>query len=100
VETGIGVGHYDQAKPPWIAARGHITERFTRTWIKRHGTWQCVAYQTTVTETAEDPVAGTRPPAAKTDSPGAANAKDAIPFVDLFYREASAAVAGARENRR
>src|SRR5579864_3263036 len=35
VETGIGVGHYDQAKPPWIAARGHITERFTRTWIKR-----------------------------------------------------------------
>ena len=58
VETGMGVGHYDQAKPPWIAARGHITERFTRTWIKRHGTWQCVAYQTMVTERAEDPVAG------------------------------------------
>jgi RNA polymerase sigma factor (sigma-70 family) len=62
VETGIGVGHYDQAKPPWIAARGHITERFTRTWIKRHGTWQCVAYQTMVTERAEDPVAGNTPP--------------------------------------
>jgi RNA polymerase sigma factor (sigma-70 family) len=61
VETGIGVGHYDQAKPPWIAARGHITERFTRTWIKRHGTWQCVAYQTMVTERAEDPVAGNTP---------------------------------------
>ena len=58
VETGMGVGHYDQAKPPWIAACGHITERFTRTWIKRHGTWQCVAYQTMVTERAEDPVAG------------------------------------------
>ena len=62
VETGIGVGHYDQAKPPWIAARGHITERFTRTWIKRHGTWQCVAYQTMVTERAEDPVASNTPP--------------------------------------
>ena len=61
VETGMGVGHYDQAKPPWIAARGHITERFTRTWIKRHGTWQCVAYQTMVTERAEDPVAGNTP---------------------------------------
>ena len=23
VETGIGVGHYNQAKPPWIAARTH-----------------------------------------------------------------------------
>jgi RNA polymerase sigma factor (sigma-70 family) len=66
VETGVGVGHYDQAKPPWIAARGHITDRFTRTWIKRHGTWQCVAYQTMVIERAEDPVAGNRPPAGKT----------------------------------
>ncbi len=65
VETGIGVGHYDQAKPPWIAARGHITERFTRTWIKRHGTWQCVAYQTMVTERAEDPVVGKTPPPGK-----------------------------------
>jgi hypothetical protein len=65
VESGIGVGHYDQAKPPWIAARGHVTERFTRTWIKRHGTWQCVAYQTMVTERAEDPVAGTSPPPGK-----------------------------------
>jgi hypothetical protein len=62
VETGMGVGHYDQAKPPWIAARGHITERFTRTWIKRHGTWQCVAFQTMVTERAEDPIAGNTPP--------------------------------------
>jgi len=100
VETGIGVGHYDQAKPPWIAARGHITERFTRTWVKRHGTWQCVAFQTMVTERAEDPVAGNRLPAAKTDSPGAAHAKDAVPFVDHFFREAKAAVAGARKNRR
>jgi hypothetical protein len=65
VETGIGVGHYDQAKPPWIAARGHITERFTRTWIKRHGSWQCVAYQTMVTERAVDPVAGKTPPPRK-----------------------------------
>jgi hypothetical protein len=80
VETGIGVGHYDQAKPPWIAARGHITERFTRTWIKRHGTWQCVAYQTMVTERAEDPGAGNTPPAGKTDSPRAAHANDAVPF--------------------
>jgi hypothetical protein len=62
VETGIGVGHYDQAKPPWITARGHITERFTRTWIKRHGSWQCVAYQTMVTERGEDPVAGNTSP--------------------------------------
>jgi RNA polymerase sigma factor (sigma-70 family) len=62
VETGLGVGHYDQAKPPWIAARGHVTERFTRTWIKRHGTWQCVAFQTMVTERAEDPIAGNTPP--------------------------------------
>jgi hypothetical protein len=61
VETGIGVGHYDHANSPWIAARGHITERFTRTWIKRHGTWQCVAYQTMVTEQAEDLVAGNTP---------------------------------------
>jgi hypothetical protein len=67
VETGIGVSHYQQAKPPWIAARGHITERFTRTWIKRHGTWQCVAYQTMVTERAEDPVAGKTPPPGKDD---------------------------------
>ena len=65
VETGIGVGHYDQAKPPWIAARGHVTERFTRTWIKRHGTWQCVAFQTMVTERAEDPVAGNAPPSGR-----------------------------------
>jgi RNA polymerase sigma factor (sigma-70 family) len=100
VEIGIGVGHYDQAKPPWIAARGHITERFTRTWIKRHGTWQCVAYQTMVTERAEDPVAGNTPPAGKTDSPGTARAEDAVPLVDHFFHAAKAAVAGARENRR
>jgi hypothetical protein len=92
VETGIGVGHYDRAKPPWIAARGHIADRFTRTWIKRHGSWQCVAFQTTVTERAEDPVAGNTPAAGKTESPGTAHVKHAVPFVDLFLREAKAAV--------
>jgi hypothetical protein len=58
VVTAMGIGRYDQAKPPWIGARGHITERSTRTWIKRHGSWQCVAYQTTVIERAEDPAPG------------------------------------------
>ena len=75
VETGIGVGHYDQAKPPWIAARGHITERFTRTWIKRHGTWQCVAYQTMVIAAGEHEPDAQHPAAAPASRPD----RDSVP---------------------
>ena len=36
----------------------------------------------------------------KGNSSGAAYVKDAVPVVDLFFREVKAAVAGAHENRR
>ena len=38
---------------PYVVERGYVAERNTRTWIRRHGTWQCVAYQTMVIASGE-----------------------------------------------
>ncbi len=38
---------------PYVVERGYVRERSTRTWIRRHGTWQCVAYQTMVIASGE-----------------------------------------------
>ena len=42
VVTGLFVINRDAKKWPFCV------ERSTRTWVRRHGTWQCVAWQTTV----------------------------------------------------
>lgn len=39
---------------PYVVERGYVAERKTRTWIRRHGTWQCVAFQTMVIANGED----------------------------------------------
>ena len=38
---------------PYVVERGYVAERNTRTWIRRHGTWQCVAFQTMVIASGE-----------------------------------------------
>jgi hypothetical protein len=48
VETGLGRSKINAKRPPYVMERGYIVERFTRTWIRRHGTWQCAAFQTMV----------------------------------------------------
>jgi RNA polymerase sigma factor (sigma-70 family) len=48
VETGVVSSKVTTARPPHTNGPGYITARLTRTWIKRHGTWQFVAYQTMV----------------------------------------------------
>jgi RNA polymerase sigma factor (sigma-70 family) len=49
VVTGLATSKVDAKRPPHTEGPGYITERVTRTWIKRQGTWQCVAFQTMVT---------------------------------------------------
>jgi hypothetical protein len=39
---------------PYAVERGYVATRVTRTWIRRHGTWQCVAFQTMVVASGED----------------------------------------------
>jgi RNA polymerase sigma factor (sigma-70 family) len=39
---------------PYVVERGYVATRVTRTWIRRHGTWQCVAFQTMVVASGQD----------------------------------------------
>jgi hypothetical protein len=52
VETGVAHSEI-KGQQPYIKERGYIEEKLTRTWIKRNGVWQCVAYQTMVIATHE-----------------------------------------------
>jgi hypothetical protein len=49
---------------PYVVEHGYVAETKTRTWIGRHGTWQCVACQTMVIAPGErDAPAQPRPSA-------------------------------------
>jgi RNA polymerase sigma factor (sigma-70 family) len=39
---------------PYVVERGYVATRVTRTWIRRHGFWQCVAFQCMVIASGED----------------------------------------------
>jgi hypothetical protein len=54
VETGLARSEINRSLPPYVRKRGYVVERVTRTWIRRHGTWQCVAFQTMVVESGDD----------------------------------------------
>ena len=45
VVTGLFLTSTDPKRRPYVV------ERYTKTWIKRHGTWQCVALQTMIIDT-------------------------------------------------
>jgi Domain of unknown function (DUF4440)/Sigma-70, region 4 len=47
VVTGLFLTNTDPKRRPYVV------ERYTKTWIRRHGTWQCVALQTMITATGE-----------------------------------------------
>ena len=47
VVTGLFLTTIDPKRRPYVV------ERYTKTWIRRHGTWQCVALQTMVIATGE-----------------------------------------------
>jgi RNA polymerase sigma factor (sigma-70 family) len=53
VVTCVATSKVSVAIPPHTRAPGYITERATRTWIKRQGSWQCVAFQTMVTDSRD-----------------------------------------------
>jgi RNA polymerase sigma factor (sigma-70 family) len=53
VETGLGRSEINSNRPPYVVERGYIEERVTRTWNRRHGSWQCVAFQTMVIAAGE-----------------------------------------------
>ncbi len=61
VEAGVAVAKVNANRPPYVAERGFIVERITRTWIKRQGSWQCVAFQTMVIEFGEQEADGQNP---------------------------------------
>lgn len=61
VEAGIAVAKVNANRPPYVAERGFIVERITRTWIKRQGSWQRVAFQTMVIEFGEQQADGQNP---------------------------------------
>jgi hypothetical protein len=48
VITGLALSNVNSKRPSYVVQRGYIVERVTRTWIRRQGTWQCVAFQTMV----------------------------------------------------
>jgi RNA polymerase sigma factor (sigma-70 family) len=52
VVTGEEWGNVSKGSP-YVVERGYVAERKTRTWIRRHGTWQCVAFQTMVIASGE-----------------------------------------------
>ena len=54
VETGLARSKINARLLPYVVNKGYVVERVTRTWIKRHGSWQCVAFQTMVVESGED----------------------------------------------
>jgi RNA polymerase sigma factor (sigma-70 family) len=58
VETGLALTSINGKCWPYVADKGSIVERVTRTWIRRHGTWQCVAFQTMVVAAGEDAMQG------------------------------------------
>jgi hypothetical protein len=47
VVTGLFLTNINSKRQP------RVMERYTKTWIRRHGTWQCVAWQTMVIEARE-----------------------------------------------
>jgi hypothetical protein len=53
VVTGLEFSKINSKRPPYVVERGYIVERVTTTWIRRRGTWQCVAFQTMVIEAGE-----------------------------------------------
>ena len=53
VETGLGRAMINSRRPPYVAKKGFTVERLTRTWIRRHGSWQCVAFQTMIVSSGE-----------------------------------------------
>jgi RNA polymerase sigma factor (sigma-70 family) len=70
VETGVGRSKINSKRPPYVVERGYIVERITRTWIRRHGTWQCVAFQTMVVATGEYETDAERPASKPDRDPG------------------------------
>jgi RNA polymerase sigma factor (sigma-70 family) len=54
VQTGVEISKVSTARPPHTNGPGSIRARVTRTWIKRQGTWQCVAFQTMVIASGDD----------------------------------------------
>jgi hypothetical protein len=53
VQTGLIESTINAKYPPYVEKRGFVITRLTRTWIRRHETWQCVAYQCTVVGSGE-----------------------------------------------
>jgi hypothetical protein len=54
---------------PYVVDRGYVATRVTRTWIRRQGAWQCVAYQVMVIATGEDQSAAQHPASAAASRP-------------------------------
>jgi hypothetical protein len=75
VETGLGLSKINSKRPPYVVERGSIVERVTRTWIRRHGTWQCVAFQTMVMATGEHESDAQHPASAPLSKPD----RDSVP---------------------
>jgi hypothetical protein len=66
VGTGLGRSEINSNRPPYVVKRGYIEERVTRTWIRRNGSWQCVAFQTMVIAAGEHE-SGAQHPDSKSD---------------------------------
>jgi hypothetical protein len=69
VETGLGLAKINAKRPPYVVERGYIVERLTRTWIRRQGTWQCVAFQTMVIAAGEHESDAQHPASAPASKP-------------------------------
>jgi ketosteroid isomerase-like protein len=75
VETGLARSKINSKRPPYVVERGYVVERVTRTWIRRHGTWQCVAFQTMVIAAGEYESDAQHPASAPASKPD----RDSVP---------------------
>jgi RNA polymerase sigma factor (sigma-70 family) len=70
VETGTVRSNVNAKRPPYVANTGFLVERLTRTWIRRHGSWQCVAFQSMIVSSGEGEIdPDTRHPAEPISKP-------------------------------